>query len=181
MKNRFAFPTLFALLFIFLSPYADAAQIKLAWDPPTKNADGTPLTDLSGYKIYWGTSSGTYENSADVGNVTICVLSDLIEGQTYFIAVIAYDNFVPPDESDYSNEVTGVAINPVLFDCSSLGFTPQNTSFPFSGGAHRVVAAGKRRVRHEPTRATCRARTLLLRRVGSRVCPAGPAHGTECP
>jgi hypothetical protein len=30
----------------------------LTWDAPTTNADGTPLTDLAGYRIYYGTTSG---------------------------------------------------------------------------------------------------------------------------
>jgi ABC-type glycerol-3-phosphate transport system substrate-binding protein len=30
----------------------------LTWDAPTTNVDGTPLTDLAGYKVYYGTSLG---------------------------------------------------------------------------------------------------------------------------
>ena len=32
----------------------------LSWVPPTENTDGSTLTDLAGYKVYYGTSSGSY-------------------------------------------------------------------------------------------------------------------------
>ena len=35
---------------------AGAWSITLAWDAPTKNADGTPLTDLQGYRVYMHTA-----------------------------------------------------------------------------------------------------------------------------
>ncbi len=38
---------------------AFAGTITLAWDAPTTNTDGTPLTDLAGYKIYYGPTSGS--------------------------------------------------------------------------------------------------------------------------
>ena len=40
----------------------------LSWTPPTTNTDGSPLTNLAGYKIYWGTSQGTYPNSVTLNN-----------------------------------------------------------------------------------------------------------------
>ena len=43
-----------------------AGDATLAWDPPTTNADGSPLTDLAGYKIYYVTTSGNYTNSITV-------------------------------------------------------------------------------------------------------------------
>jgi hypothetical protein len=43
--------------FIVFIPTHDAisGQATLSWDPPTTNVDGTPLTDLAGYKVYYGT------------------------------------------------------------------------------------------------------------------------------
>lgn len=77
----------------------------LTWDAPTTNADGTPLTDLAGYKVYYGISSGNYTVSIDVGNVTTYKIDDLSPG-TYYFAVTAYDT--SGNESDYSNEVSKV-------------------------------------------------------------------------
>jgi hypothetical protein len=81
--------------------------IRLAWDPPTTTADGSPLTDLTGYKIYYGTASRTYDHSVDVGNVTTYTLTGLAQGQTYYLATTAYDT--SNRQSGFSNEVSGVA------------------------------------------------------------------------
>ena len=75
----------------------------ITWDAPTTNADGTPLTDLAGYKLYYGTSSGNYSVAIDVGNVTTFKVDGLSSG-TYYFAVTAYD--ASGNESDYSNEVS---------------------------------------------------------------------------
>ncbi|GBD96777.1 MAG TPA: hypothetical protein ENG83_07545 [Nitrospirae bacterium] len=79
----------------------------LSWDAPTTNSDGTPLTDLAGYKVYYGTSSSNYTESVDIGNTTGAVVDSLSPG-TWCFAVTAYDT--SGNESDYSNEV-----------CTSIG------------------------------------------------------------
>ena len=61
-----------------------------------------PLTDLAGYKLYYGTSSGNYGSPIDVNNVTTYTISNLTVGSYYFV-VTAYD--LSGNESDYSNEV----------------------------------------------------------------------------
>ncbi len=73
----------------------------LSWDAPTTNADGTSLTDLAGYKVYYGTSSGDYTVSVDIGNSTGAIISSLEPG-TWCFAVTAYDT--SGNESDYSEE-----------------------------------------------------------------------------
>jgi len=75
----------------------------LSWDTPTNNTDGTELTDLAGYKVYYGTSSGVYDNVIDVADVTTYTLTDIAPA-TYYFAVTAYDEL--GNESDYSNEVS---------------------------------------------------------------------------
>lgn len=74
----------------------------LTWDPPNINIDGTPLTDLAGYKIYYGTTSGNYTEVKDVGNVITYKVGGLQPG-TYYFAVTVYDN--SRNEGGYSNEV----------------------------------------------------------------------------
>ncbi|MDD5433974.1 MAG: fibronectin type III domain-containing protein, partial [Nitrospira sp.] len=86
---------------IFNSSYAGDAV--LSWTPPTTNYDGTPLTTLAGYKVYYGTSPGTYSSSLDVRNITTFDVTDLTENITYFFTVTAYDR--AGNESSYSNEV----------------------------------------------------------------------------
>ena len=71
----------FGLLLFFLSLFNAsslyAANVTLSWIPPTTNADGTPLTDLAGYKIYFGVSSKNYTQNIDVGNVTSYTVTNL--------------------------------------------------------------------------------------------------------
>jgi len=53
------------------------------------NTDGTPLTDISGYRVYYGTSPTNLAQSIAVsgaGNTTY-VVSDLAPG-TYYFAVV---------------------------------------------------------------------------------------------
>jgi len=71
-----------------------AAQVTLAWDPPN--------APVAGYNIYYGTTSGAYQYSADVGNYTSCNISGLNVGATYYFAVTAYD--FENNESDFSDE-----------------------------------------------------------------------------
>ena len=78
----------------------------LMWETPTTNVDGSPLTDLSGYKVYWGAVSGTYTGVKDVGNVVTVNIAQTIAitpKGNYCFVVTAYD--VALNESDYSNEI----------------------------------------------------------------------------
>lgn len=60
----------------------------LSWTPPTQNTDGTPLTNLAGYRIYWGTSQGNYPSSVTLSNpgLTMYVVENLVPGTYYFTA-----------------------------------------------------------------------------------------------
>jgi len=82
----------------------------LTWDAPTTNADGTPLTDLAGYKIYWSEESGNFNsnNSITVGkDVTTYTLENLhFSPGTYYFTVTAYDT--EGNESDYAKQVTKI-------------------------------------------------------------------------
>ncbi len=62
----------------------------LNWLPPTQNVDGSPLTNLAGYKVYWGNSQGSYPNSTTLNNagLTSYVVENLVPG-SYFFAVTA--------------------------------------------------------------------------------------------
>ncbi len=83
----------FALLTTFP---AYAVDITSSWDANTE-------ADLAGYKVYYGTVSGNYTVSLDVGNATSATIDSLDFNTTYFFAVTAYDN--AGNESDFSDEV----------------------------------------------------------------------------
>jgi hypothetical protein len=59
---------------------------ELAWQPPTANEDGTPLTDLSGYMIRYGRTAGALDKSVKISNpgATMYVVENLVEGTWYF-------------------------------------------------------------------------------------------------
>ena len=61
----------------------------LSWTAPTRNDDGSPLTDLAGYKFSWGKAPNVYPNSVTINNpgITICVIDDLAPGTYYFVAI----------------------------------------------------------------------------------------------
>jgi uncharacterized protein YceK len=86
-----------------------STKAKLEWDAPTTNEDGTPLTDLKGYKLYYGPSSGNYTGFIDVRrdttSVKIATILKLTKSDTLCFAVTAYDTL--GNESDYSNEICG--------------------------------------------------------------------------
>jgi fibronectin type 3 domain-containing protein len=77
------------------------SSVTLAWDEPTTNEDGTPLTDLAGYNVYYGTSSNTYTHIEDAGTATIYNVTGLTVGTTYYFAVTAYD--FSGNHSDFSS------------------------------------------------------------------------------
>ena len=79
----------------------------LSWTAPTQNEDGTQLTDLAGFKLYWGTTPGTYSNSAIIDNpsVTTFVVENLAPGTYEFVAT-AYN--AAGTESRFSTTATKV-------------------------------------------------------------------------
>jgi hypothetical protein len=75
----------------------------LTWTPPLQNTDNTSLMNLTGYRIYWGTSPGNYSNSVTIGaNLTSYVVEQLAPARYYFVATA----ISPSGESAYSNEAT---------------------------------------------------------------------------
>ncbi|RJQ50671.1 MAG: hypothetical protein C4526_11360 [Nitrospiraceae bacterium] len=140
LKNKKTYYGLMlAMVFIFSSPGAFAANVTLEWDQPATNADGTPLTDLSGYIIYYGAESGKYSQGLDVGNVLMYTIYDLFSDSSYYFAVAAYDS--SGNESDFSNEISvtgmrdttspvisGVYAHDITTDSASINWTTDEAS-----------------------------------------------------
>jgi len=65
----------------------------VSWTAPTTNTNGSALTDLAGYRIYYGTSASKLGQSIDVPNAGAddYVVQGLTSGTWYF-AVTAYTN-----------------------------------------------------------------------------------------
>jgi len=77
----------------------------LSWTIPTQNADGTQLTDLAGFKIRYGMSSGYYRNAKIVENSSVATsMVENLSPATWFFVVVAYDT--SGNESAPSNETS---------------------------------------------------------------------------
>ncbi|MHB8481149.1 MAG: hypothetical protein ACYDBV_00200 [Nitrospiria bacterium] len=67
-------------------------SITLTWNPVTTKMDGTPLTDLAGYKVYSGTGPGNLTLLSDVGNTTSYTANGVQSGKTTYFSVTTYDS-----------------------------------------------------------------------------------------
>jgi len=80
-------------------PVADDAAL-LMWSAPTTNEDGSPLVDLAGYIVHYGSASGVYSAAEDIGIPTCQAVADLTDctytvrgltSGTWYFAVGAYN------------------------------------------------------------------------------------------
>ncbi|MFV2005019.1 MAG: fibronectin type III domain-containing protein [Gammaproteobacteria bacterium] len=83
------------------------ADVNLSWVAPSEREDNTAisLSDIAGYKIYYGTTKGNYSNSISVndGTATDYTFSKFSAG-TYYFVITTRD--VDGRESQYSSVVT---------------------------------------------------------------------------
>src|SRR6266446_5537282 len=81
---------------------ASAGILDATWTAPTTNTDGSPLTDLASYRVYYGTGSApcpgpsffqvASSTSSPPSNQTVSFrLTGLSTGTTYFVAITAVD------------------------------------------------------------------------------------------
>ncbi|MEM8767352.1 MAG: LamG-like jellyroll fold domain-containing protein, partial [Pseudomonadota bacterium] len=77
--------------------------VALRWQAPTENVDGSPLTDLAGYRIYYGTDSRSYGNTVEVSDPGSTEASFTAPSGDYYVTMTALD--AEGNESAYSNEI----------------------------------------------------------------------------
>jgi fibronectin type 3 domain-containing protein len=77
----------------------------VTWTPPSLNTDGSALTDVVGYRIYYGTDAANLDSSLSVsgGTTTSAVISGL-NAATYYFALAALNS--TGAESAASNPVS---------------------------------------------------------------------------
>ena len=83
------------VVLLYYASNATAGVVTLVWD-----ASSSP--NVSGYRIYYGKTSGNYTYNIDIGNYTAVTIA-VPEGATYYFAVKAYDS--AGNTSGFSNEV----------------------------------------------------------------------------
>ena len=106
-----ALSALFAvgLALLLLAAPAYAADMTLVWEDPLNDP-----AEVGGYTLYYWQRDWDTPAHIDVGKRTTYTLTDLEDGQTYYIAVTAHDG-QDEGESDFSNVVdtngTIIAVN----------------------------------------------------------------------
>jgi hypothetical protein len=65
----------------------------LTWSAPTTRTDGSPLTNLAGYKVRYGNAAGIYPTTITLNNpgITSYVVDNLASG-TYFFVLASFDS-----------------------------------------------------------------------------------------
>jgi len=68
---------------------AGNTSLTLSWTPPTRNTDGSVLTDLAGYEVRWGPSGGAFNQSRQINNpgLTSYVVENLEPGEYQFVVL----------------------------------------------------------------------------------------------
>lgn len=63
-----------------------SGSVTLNWSAPTRNRDGSALTDLSGFRILYGSSAGALTQSVQIDNPTVStyIVENLSSGTWYF-------------------------------------------------------------------------------------------------
>ncbi len=107
----------------------------LSWVAPTQNTDGSPLTDLAGFRAYWGTTAGVWPNQANVPggagvttfvvtplapatwNFTVTALNAAGKESAMAMAVQKTISAAAPSQS----KTVGIVVNPVPNAVSGLG------------------------------------------------------------
>lgn len=77
--------------------------ITLDWVAPTENVDGTALTDLAGYRVYWGAATRSYTDMTDITSPDATTTTLTLPSGDYHVSMTALDE--EGNESAYSNEV----------------------------------------------------------------------------
>jgi len=101
-------PTTQPRAFALICSTAEDSQALLTWIPPTQNTDGTTLTNLAGYRLYYGTASSALTETVQIANPALStyVVDGLSPGPWYF-GLRAYTS--QGAESALSNIVTKTA------------------------------------------------------------------------
>jgi hypothetical protein len=109
-----------------------AAAVSLTWTAPTTNANGTPLTDLGGYRVYIGTAAPACPGSSyhavpsptpapAAASTVDSRITGLTVAATYFVRVTAVD--MSGNESACSPMASGLASSDVtVTPTTTIGF-----------------------------------------------------------
>ncbi len=109
-------------------------SVSLAWDP-------SPDTNVVGYFLHYGTSSGSYPSRIDVGNTTNATVPGLKEGAVYYFVATAYN--AAGLESDPSNELLFTVPGILKMSPRSSSTKPASLAFPVAVGQNYFLEASE--------------------------------------
>lgn len=70
-----------------------AGNATLSWIPPTENEDGSALTNLAGYRIFYGTSAANLNQQINLNNPGLTrYVIDNLSGGTWYFGIRAYSS-----------------------------------------------------------------------------------------
>src|SRR5579863_9420023 len=76
-----------------LSDQGTSGQATLSWTAPEENTDGSALTNLAGFRIYYGTSTDAMNTVIDIPSVGISTfVVDNLGSGTYYFSIRAYNS-----------------------------------------------------------------------------------------
>ena len=127
--------TLPAFSIVVKAPVIGSAE--LTWTAPTQNEDGTPLTNLAGYKIRYGSSYGALNQVVDVPNPGITSAVDRGPGRRYLVLhgrlVHQYGRRERPDRGRLQDDPVGDAPGTVPARGLSPPFRSRGGDSPLKG------------------------------------------------
>jgi len=114
---------------------AKASLVSIQWTPNTDPS-------VAGYNVYYGGSSRNYTNVLSTANNSSAVtVGGLVEGQTYYFAVTAFDAF--GDESDLSDEAQFIVPGFLTLAPSATPGGTAHIQFPVTQGHWYELQASK--------------------------------------
>ncbi len=143
MKFIFLFLSLFAALSMLEK--ANASNMIISWNPSVS-------PNVTGYDVYYGTTSGNYPYRLNAGAATTITISNLIPGTKYYFAATAYaavgkqSSFSAPAEATIPQLLTSEP-QPVTTSSQNGGATSRPGA-SFSGSPVATVQA--RPAKHTP-------------------------------
>ncbi len=100
---------------------ANAGQVSVAWDA---------VSGATGYKLYYGTASGSYSSNVDAKTATSYTVANLTDGTRYYFAAQAYNSTTTSGYSGEINTVVGYAAPVANFTATPVsGTAPVTVSF----------------------------------------------------
>jgi hypothetical protein len=75
------------------TPPPTTGSATLSWVAPTTNTDGSPLTSLAGYTIYYGTNASALNQSVQITNpATVSYVFSSLSAGTWYFSIAADSN-----------------------------------------------------------------------------------------